>query len=260
MIIAGMGCAPKPLWQVAVSPTMKSHRIPYHIGETQVNIMYFEGQNMGPLFVNVHENETASIRSALRYIENQGGSLLFIHHKGTRRIHYRVGGRRYDVDPNRIFTDEGRWRTLSDGRRADEKGSLAIAKFARDFVTLLSSQTNELVLTVHNNTPGGYGLQSYLPDSIYASDAAQVYHVENIDSDYFFFTTDSMWYDAFQKVGWNAVLQDNRAVTDDGSLSVLCRDWDIPYVNVEARQNEDSIQYYMYEILDSIRPTLMKYE
>jgi D-alanyl-D-alanine dipeptidase len=47
----------------------------------------------------------------------------------------------------------------------------------------------------------------------------------------------------------NVVLQDNRQVTDDGSLSVYCGKWGIPYVNVEAQHEHLEQQLQMLKVL-----------
>ncbi len=61
----------------------------------------------------------------------------------------------------------------------------------------------------------------------------------------FFYTTVEDWFDALkQKEIFNIVLQNNKAVEDDGSLSVYVGKNNIRYSNVEA----DTNSHYMANI------------
>ncbi len=106
-----------------------------------------------------------------------------------------------------------------------------------------------VVLTLHNNTEGGYSARSYEPGAEYASDAAAVTVHAGTDPDDFFFVTDRALYDALVAEGFNAVLQDNDAATDDGSLSVWAAREGVPYVNVEAQHGHRAEQARMISAL-----------
>lgn len=49
----------------------------------------------------------------------------------------------------------------------------------------------------------------------------------------FFFVTTEEWFDAMMQKRFNVVLQ-SRTPPDDGSMSVLCGKFNVPYVNIEA--------------------------
>ena len=63
------------------------------------------------------------------------------------------------------------------------------------------------------------------------------------------FVTDRALYDALVGEGFNAVLQDNDAATDDGSLSVWAAREGVPYVNVEAQHGHRAEQAAMIDAL-----------
>ena len=114
----------------------------------------------------------------------------------------------------------------------------------------------QAVVALHNNTPERYGANSYAPGQEYAQDAAAVHLVPGSDLDDFFFVTEHGIYQALVELGFNVVLQNNAAVTDDGSLSVYCGQHRIPYVNVEAqhghlRQQIDMLTS-LFTVLDKL--------
>ena len=61
-------------------------------------------------------------------------------------------------------------------------------------------------------------------------------------------------YEKFKNLGYNTVLQNNATMTDDGSLSVLAGQQNIPYVNVEAQHGhlEEQVEmlFVLMEVLD----------
>ena len=78
-------------------------------------------------------------------------------------------------------------------------------------------------------------MQSYLPGAVYEVDAETVYNGKWRDDDEFYFVTSARLYGLLTPTKFNVVLQNNAAMTDDGSLSVYCGQRGIEYVNVEAQ-------------------------
>ena len=91
------------------------------------------------------------------------------------------------------------------------------------------------MIALHNSSEGQYSALSYEKGAIYASDAADVFIADGTDPDDFFFVTETAVFDAIRGRGYNVVLQDNRRVSDDGSLSVYCGRAGVRYINVEAQ-------------------------
>jgi len=67
----------------------------------------------------------------------------------------------------------------------------------------------------------------------------------------FFYVTERKHFDGLKAKGYNVVLQNNDAVTDDGSLSVYCGRQKITYINVEAEHGHKIEQERMLtDLLD----------
>ena len=199
--------------------------------------------------LNVHDDEGTSVDAALDVVRRRGGRVVELVHSGDRNAAFQVGGQSYAADPNRMFTDAGRARTLASLSRDAPQARAALAAFADEVLAAYTEARPEVVVTLHNNTPGRYSALSYQPGGEYASDAAAVTVHPGSDPDDFFFVTDRGLYDALAARGFNAVLQDNAAATDDGSLSVWAAQNGVPYVNVEAQHGHRDAQARMIDAL-----------
>ena len=221
------------------------------VGETPVRLVVHtapggDGLNM----LNLHDDEGTSVEAALDVVRERGGRVVEVVHTGERNLTFAVRGRPYTADPNRIFTDAGRRRTLAP--RADPAALAALEAFADTVLALYADAPTPVVVTLHNNTPDGYSARSYEPGAQYATDAAAVAVRPGADPDDFFFVTDRPLYDALVGQGFSAVLQDNRAATDDGSLSVWAAQRGVPYVNVEAERGHRAEQVRMIRALADV--------
>ena len=221
------------------------------VGETEVRLVVHTLPGEGTVnMLNLHDDEGTSVEAALDVARDEGGRVVEVVHTGTRNLTFAVGGASYTADPNRMFTDAGRRRTLAP--RADPAALAALAVFADTVLALYTAAPTPVVVTLHNNTPDGYSARSYASGAEYASDAAAVTVRPGSDADDFFFVTDRALYDALVGKGFNAVLQDNAAATDDGSLSVWAAQQGVPYVNVEAERGHRAEQVRMIRALASV--------
>ncbi|GAB5534512.1 MAG: hypothetical protein Rubg2KO_07610 [Rubricoccaceae bacterium] len=198
--------------------------------------------------LNMHDDESTSVDAALDVMRERGGRVVELVHTGDRNVTFRVDNTDFVADPNRMFTDVGRRRTLADKSRDTPEARAALAAFAES-VLAAYAPGSPAVITLHNNTEDNYTASSYAPGGIYETDAAAVTVHPGSDPDDFFFVTDQGLYDALVARGFNAVLQDNDAATDDGSLSVWAAQEGVPYVNVEAQHGHQREQARMIDAL-----------
>jgi hypothetical protein len=226
VLLAGSGCTRKPLLEVAVR-----HRI----GETPVETVRYRAEGCDLLFFNMHEDERTSVEAGLRTIRRRGGQVLMLRHSGERLIRFTLDEDNFAFDPNRIFTERGVAETLARHSSAAEGARRAVHLFAHGLLAGYGLDSLPVIVALHNNREGGYSALSYLPGGAYEADAEEVFIHPRRNPDDFFFVTDRRFFEELRRAGFNAVLQDNRRVTDDGSLSVLAARRGIPYINVEAR-------------------------
>ncbi len=226
----------------------------YRLGNTDVRLIRYDFDSLPVVWFNMHDDENTAVRAARRAVEH--GQLWEIRHPGGRNIRFRLHGRRYGFDPNRIYTPEGRKKTLREfSRTYSAEADSAVARFARFLIRQVADDA-ALVVALHNNTRGKYSVKSYLPGARYAGDAAEVHLASGTDPDDFFYCADSLLFRRLAAAGWNALLQNNDSVSDDGSLSVYCGRNGIRYVNIEAQRGHRRVQQRMImdlqRVLDSV--------
>ena len=234
---------------VAAGPSVAERTAALGSARIQIRTHRHEGP-MADAFsaLNLHDDESTSVLAALDVIRTRGGRVVELVHTGERNVAFRVDDADFAADPNRMFTDAGRRRTLADKSRDTPEARAALDAFAESVLAAYAPGA-PAVVTLHNNTDDNYSARSYLAGAAYATDAAAVTVHPGTDADDFFFVTDRALYDALVARGFNAVLQDNDAATDDGSLSVWAAQQGVPYVNVEAQHGHRAEQARMIEAL-----------
>ncbi len=212
------------------------------------------------LFCNLHNDETTSVTAATEVLQDRSGRLTELRHDGERNIEFDLRSRHYRFDPNRIFTPLGVRKTLEDLSTVTPEAERTVIHFGKELLRIYEIERFLGVIALHNNTEGHYAVTDYIkPHGRFAADASDVHYDGTTDADDFFFVTDRSLFDALSQRGFNAVLQNNASVTDDGSLSVYCGRLGIRYVNVEAQHGHQEQQVTMLktllEILDQQHPT-----
>ena len=221
----------------------------YMVGDREVRVLEHVCGNSGITVFNMHDNENTAVDAALRVIRKRGGRLVELRHSGERLISFRLGTESYKVDPNRIFTGQGLKNTLEKYSSYSHPAFDAVRAFAADILKDYRLDEAGIIVTAHNNGKGAYSAASYLPGADYETDAAEVFVAEGSDPDDFFFVTSEPAFNRLKDSGFNAVLQDNDLVTDDGSLSVLAGRKGIPYINCEAAMGHLDEQILMLEFV-----------
>ncbi len=219
------------------------------IGETPVELRITERACDGPCWnaINVHDDENTAAEAALDVIARRGGRLVELRHAGTRNLVFRVNGAAFTVDPNRIFTDAGRARTLASLSRDTPAARAAVAAFADTLLAVYG--TPDVVVSLHNNTEDNYSAASYQPGGSEANEAETVTLAPGTDADDFVFVTTRPLFDAVAASGVNAILQNNATPTDDGSLSIWAAQAGRPYLNVEAQHGHRAENVRMIEAI-----------
>lgn len=231
----------------------------HKIGDDFVRVRTYQyGDAKEPFFVSLHDDEVTAVEGARRLLENGGGVMVKIDNNKQRNIRFRMKGKYYTCDPNRIFSRIGIIQTLSMFGRIDPKAIDEVDKFAARILQLLPDTTN-CIVSLHNNSNGRYSVTSYLPGNPREKDAKAVHKVRTQDPDDIFFTTDSALYRYLVRANYNTILQDNANAKKDGSLSIYCGEKNIPYLNCETehgklKQYSEMINVAINHILNAAEP------
>lgn len=208
------------------------------VGESSVAIKVMQyGDSKNLVYVNVHADEFTSLVAAQRLLQQEGGLLIKIENNNKRNIRFRLRGRYYTFDPNRMFSAEGAAQTLKQLGRSSDIVIQEVVKFGKRILQLIP-ENPVCIIALHNNTEGKFGINSYLPGAERETDARKVYADTLQDPDDIFLTTDSILYHRLSAERYNTIWQDNEKVRRDGSLSVYCGERKITYLNCETQHGK----------------------
>lgn len=213
------------------------------LGDRKISLKFLE-KGKGLTFVNLHDNENTSVKAIRQVLDSVDGRLIELQHSGERNIQFKLDTISYEFDPNRMFTDLGIKASLKQYGSSSGRAHKSVRALAR---RLVDSLDQRIIVTLHNNSNENYSSLSYLDK--YKKEASEVYINPSRDSDDFFFVTTGELYEKLKNLGHNTVLQNNDAMTDDGSLSVLAGQRGIPYINVEAQHGHLDEQVEMLLVL-----------
>ncbi|MCP2039600.1 hypothetical protein L1281_000165 [Neisseria sp. HSC-16F19] len=202
------------------------------------------------LWLHVHADETTALDAARNHIRTTGrGCVLVLDHPHGRELHWPLGGHTLHIDPNRIFTPAGRGRVLAAQACSVPQAEAVVAQAVEPLLQQYLQQRC-LLVAVHNNATGGFGVDSYAEGGHLAADAAAVALPQPQAADDFFYVTHRRAFDFFRSRGHNVVLQ-HPQVRDDGSLSVWAAQAGIEYINVEAQHGHLQQQQAMLQAVQA---------
>ncbi|CAM4485753.1 MAG: hypothetical protein LEGION0403_FIIPPAGN_00326 [Legionella sp.] len=194
------------------------------VGDEKVEIKHTVGR--GKTFIHVHHNEQTALKAAQAVVKKEGGSLITLVHSGGRNIVFNLRNKRYEFDPNRIYTDNGIKKTLTGLSQYSPEAHREVKKLADKIKQILPKGK---VVAVHNNA--SYSLKDYLPGNSLQHDAQAIHMLPRNYYRNFYLVTKISDFLRLKSKGYNGILQKSTA-TDDGSLSIYLAKND--YINVEA--------------------------
>jgi hypothetical protein len=218
----------------------KTTSILHKMGDGYIKIKTAQyGESSGIVFINLHHDESTSVNATISQLESQGGLFIQLDNGNKRNIRFKLDGRYYSFDPNRIFSREGIIQTLTYFGRINNRAIVEIEKLA-DRLLLLIPPKPSCIIALHNNTDGKFSIESYLPGKERATDAKSVYVSREQDPDDIFLTTDSILYTNLSNENYNVIWENKETVRKDGSLSVYCGERNIRYLNCETEHGKTS--------------------
>ena len=245
--------------------TVKSTR-KLQLGESFVSVNIYENSGANITFFAPHHNEQIGLNLAKDFVNRNGGRLVEIEsldEKGNpmRYLKFDYSGKVYTIDPNRIYTDNGRNCNVTNEIDAIVKnfadGILQIL-FAPDGRTL--RQGERFIVAVHNNTDvsakaadaqtkdltavsfiKGQSTNNLIHGAFEAQADGVFLSNTETDEDNFVFLSTPAHIGYFAEKGFNVVVQKTSArlqsklcTIDDGSLSVYSSQNGVPYICLEA--------------------------
>jgi hypothetical protein len=208
------------------------------LGDSTV-VIRRESYGPGKVFVHLHANELTALKAARLVAHQQGGQVVTLVHDQSRDIYFKYHGRHYAFDPNRIFTRQGRIKTLKQHHCYHANVERLLAHLAQQILINIPAG---MVVAVHNNKD--YSLKDYLPHHKLHQDAKYLFRARKNHFRNFFLVTQEQDFKRYRKLGFNVVYQAPHAI-DDGSLSIIFAKKN--YVNVEAGFNQLKQQQRMLE-------------
>lgn len=206
-----------------------------------------------------HENENVVNDYVSNKVTKYGGVFVILRQNKERWIRFNIEPFEVKIDPNRIFTEQGRRRNI-----LKHNPKLRTNTYVFHRAMLLSKRLAKLIvhnmgglnpsrtwLAIHNNTHGYQGdnkqgrgdisIQLYQQKMANNASFIKAVSKQNGDEDDLFFVTHQRDFNTLQQSGWNVVLQHPKVVTNptlnDGSLSVYAQKSGIRYINIEAERS-----------------------
>jgi hypothetical protein len=257
----------------------------FFLGETEVKINVYENAGSNVTFFSPHHNEQIARTLAKEFIDKNGGRLVEIESfddkgKPSRYLRFSANGKTFSLDPNRIFTANGR---TCDALPAEI--DVLVKDFADKLLrTILADgkglrEGERFIAAVHNNTDVDSKTDEHKANDLTAlafvktaghgafqaqAEGAYLSNME-FDSDNFIFLSSAKYLGFFVEKSFNVVVQKSAAKlrtsgcnVDDGSLSVYTAQNNIQYICLEADGTNGNFRQRqmfeaVYELLKALK-------
>lgn len=209
--------------------------VPVQVGSRKVELRIETNRPGGLRYLNLHENESVSVAAAREVLRSHAGKLILLQtDRKQRTVDFRLDGKTYEFDPNRMFSDDGLEASLLKyGKIYSDQARDEVHRLRNAVLAALAGEKAKPVVALHNNTTGGFSVLSYVAPGDEAKNArAHSIDTQEDPNDFFLVTSQSL-FNHLRDRKFNVVLQ-SLTPFDDGSLSVWFQKQGRPYVNVEA--------------------------
>ena len=238
-----------PLAVVAVGQTAASTLQTLKIGDTSTKL---EVTRSGPgiTYIHLHQDEVASYKAAKTALTKTGGSLIAVKHHGNRLLDFKLAGKTYLFDPNRIFSDTGIKKSLRKYGPYSEAAFKAVKNYRETILNLIKNE--KMIVAMHNNYNKNFSLRNYQKNGDSANTVKDIHVNKKLGDGNFYYVTENKIFQALKNKNQNVVLQNNAKLTDNGFLAEYAAQHKIAYVNIEAQRKYYTQQLGMIEILNGM--------
>jgi hypothetical protein len=193
----------------------------------------------------IHGDEQTAQRVLQVHMQGRAGRAFLIRNEGQRNVPFSGGL----IDPNRMFSQSGAAKNLRrlNPEWSEQRLNEALERLDRqrdEFLSRLLPPGDTILIALHNNSPA-YSVTDEVP----ISNAVALKSPSTPDE--FLLCTDPNDYAVLAQGPYNVVLQNRASGEDDGSLSRLCAERRIRYVNIEAAHGNGVAQRNMLQYLES---------
>jgi len=270
----------------ASAATVKTvHKIQIGDSEATVNVYENEG-GAAVTFFAPHYNEQIGLNLAKDYVARHGGRLVEIEStdergRAQRHLKFTRNGKNYQIDPNRIYTENGRGCSVApEINRTIETFAAELLKIILDADGKSLRPSERFLVAVHNNTDVSLKAEKAQSSDLTAVSFIKAQSTKNIahgafeaqadgvflsntetDEDNFIYLSSPTHIGYFAEKGFNVVVQkpaarlrSKQCSIDDGSLSVFAAQANFPYICLEAdavtgRERQSRMFEAVYELL-----------
>jgi hypothetical protein len=236
------------------------------LGASEISVNVYENAGAQITFFAPHFNEQTGTNLAKDFVARNGGRLIEIESrdergKPQRHVKFSFNGKNYSIDPNRIYTDNGR------GCNVPAEIGETVETFAEGLLRIILDADGRslrggerFIVAVHNNTDVSAKAENRqnadltaaafiksqstgaIPRGAFEAQADGVFLSNTeTDEDNFIFLSTPAYIGYFAEKGFNVVVQkpaarleSKQCSVDDGSLSVFSAQANVPYICLEA--------------------------
>jgi len=215
------------------TPLVKTYYFSWGKDSTGIVVSRY-GSRDGLVIVHLHDDEISAAEAAKKILTQTGGILIELENNGKRLVSFKKSGKKFQFDPNRVFTAKGRVQNLHYLNKTVTHAALSSVKAFAAFTLQRIPKSVVTLVAVHNNQNGNYSINSYKPGI--SKDVLKWYKNPKRDPDNFFIVNNNEMFKGIKKRGFNVVLQNSMKATDDGSLSIYYGKKNLVYVNIETQK------------------------
>ncbi len=220
--------------------------------------VYTEGSYKNSKYVVVmpHSTELNALDAARAAAK---GPITYVAGNNDRNLKIKTNEGTFELDPNRVFCKLGisdcfkflHGKNLNSLKKENQGYIItAIKKFTDEISNRIF--VGKMVLALHQNTKGNWGIRSYRDDPEYSKHTAEINVDESESNDVVVYVNTKGWFSVLKAKGWNVVLQKNNDDIDDGSLSYAATWRNLPYVNIEVQTGDASKQAQMISVINDL--------
>ena len=220
-----------------------------------LNVVNYPGMKSDLFFFHMHVNETTAKKAGEEAVRAAGGTFMYLHHPANmRNMRAKIGGRLYEFDPNRIFTEKAlAEKTAPRPTPADLQELRKFVAWIKANIEIARAQrTRPMVTALHNNTDDdvhGELLSIRTEAKLMGIDNRAVNASKTWDIDNFYIATMKKTYDALIAAFNPNISLRLEKPRDIGYLSNWMIKDGIEYINSETEHEDLEANKRMIEIV-----------